>query len=197
MTWVVTGVLFGSPDSLPHEHLTGWPLISLLWTDTMAWVADSFVENLPERRTAWGQGNGAQTRAIATWNCRVTTSASSNVHHVLENLWQRQRQTALAIHSSNILQKLWNKFILPFFYLYKLFGKRKNFKTRLLITLPCIFHCLLPHFLPLLILHDFLWSSYLLYLTCFRFHLLQKNDHPSSSFIDFHKQSLCEAANYL
>ena len=46
MTWVEAGVLLGSPDSLPQEHLTGWPLMSLLCMETMACVALSLVANL-------------------------------------------------------------------------------------------------------------------------------------------------------
>lgn len=43
---MVGGALFGSPDSFPQEHLTGWPPMSVLWTATMACVADSLVANL-------------------------------------------------------------------------------------------------------------------------------------------------------
>jgi len=35
-----------SVGSLPHEHLTVWPFISVPWTATIACVADSFVLNL-------------------------------------------------------------------------------------------------------------------------------------------------------
>lgn len=45
-TWLAVGALLGSPDSFPQEHFTTCPLISVLWTATIAWVADSFVENL-------------------------------------------------------------------------------------------------------------------------------------------------------
>lgn len=38
--------LAGSPASFPHEHFTVCPLISVLWTATIAWVADSLVANL-------------------------------------------------------------------------------------------------------------------------------------------------------
>jgi len=46
-------VLLGSPDSLPHEHLTGCPLMSVLCTATMAWVADSLVANLGALSKKW------------------------------------------------------------------------------------------------------------------------------------------------
>ena len=45
-TWLLAGRLLGSPDSLPHEHFTVCPFTSLLWIATMAWAADSLVENL-------------------------------------------------------------------------------------------------------------------------------------------------------
>ena len=39
-----------SPGSLPHEHLTVWPFISVLWVDTIACVAASFVLNLTTKK---------------------------------------------------------------------------------------------------------------------------------------------------
>ena len=50
LTWLLADRLLGSPDSLPHEHLTVWPLTSVLWTATIACAADSLVENLIRKR---------------------------------------------------------------------------------------------------------------------------------------------------
>lgn len=49
-TCPVCWALLGSPLSLPQLHFTVWPLMSVLWTATMACVADSFVENLRRRK---------------------------------------------------------------------------------------------------------------------------------------------------
>ena len=48
-TWLFADKLFGSPDSLPQEHFTVWPFTSELWVATIAWAADSFVENLQNK----------------------------------------------------------------------------------------------------------------------------------------------------
>lgn len=45
-TCPVCWALFGSPLSFPQLHFTVWPLMSVLWTATIACVADSLVENL-------------------------------------------------------------------------------------------------------------------------------------------------------
>lgn len=45
----IEGALLGSPLSLPHEHLTGWELISELCVPTIACVAASLVENLNKK----------------------------------------------------------------------------------------------------------------------------------------------------
>ena len=45
-TWAFVWILFGSPLSLPQLHLTVWPATSVLCVATIAWAADSLVENL-------------------------------------------------------------------------------------------------------------------------------------------------------
>ena len=75
LTWLLAGKLLGSPDSFPHEHLTVWPLTSVLCTATMACAADSLVENLI--RSKRNKGNCYKTICLGLGYVSVLKSLSS------------------------------------------------------------------------------------------------------------------------